>query len=147
MIVDGRTEVVGSDPRAAQQAVERATKAPHGALRIDLEAEGVVQVTASDLPPIARGDHADILLAVTEDGLRTAVRSGENHGRTLTHAAVARALGTIGEATAGTASARTTLTLDHNWDRGRLSFVAFVQERRSRTVLATAIRHLEPTTQ
>src|SRR5262249_31099092 len=116
----------------------------HGSIRIDLGPEDVVTVIATNLPPVARGDHADILVAVTEDRLRSEVRAGENHGRTLTHAAVTRFLSQVGETSAGTGSARMTLPLARDWQHNRLNIVAFVQERRGRTVLATAIRHLEP---
>src|SRR5207247_1013313 len=40
-----------------------------------------VSVTVSDLPSIARGDRADIVFAITEDGLTSNVTRGENHGR------------------------------------------------------------------
>ena len=55
-------------------------------------------VNVTDLPQTARGDRADILVAVTEDQLRSDVKRGENHGRVLAHAAVVRQLTTIGEA-------------------------------------------------
>ena len=153
LVVDGRAELVGSDAAAARRAIERAAAAPHGAVRIAIESETngrdlSVVVSASDLPPIARGDRADILLAVTEDRLTSDVKRGENHGRILTHAAVVRRLMTIGEAAAPSPSpstGRAEVTLAPDWQRDHLKLVAFVQERRGRTILAsTALKISRP---
>jgi hypothetical protein len=98
-------------------------------------------VTASDLP--RTGDRADIVVAITEDRLRSDVKRGENHGRTLTHAAVVRYLAAIGEAAADAASsAHADVPLAREWQRDRLKVVAFVQERRTRTILASAVAPL-----
>jgi len=151
LVVDGRSELVGSDAAAARRAIERAAATPHGVVRIaieskaDVPAQLSVSVTASDLPPIARGDRADVLLAVTEDRLTSDVKRGENHGRILTHAAVVRRLMTIGEATASSSVARASLTLEPDWQRDHLKLAAFVQERRGRAILAsTALKILRP---
>jgi len=144
MVVDGRVELVGSDAKAARRAIDRAAAAPHGVVRIAIESNTNVAsqlsviVNVSDLPAIARGDRADMVVAITEDHLTSDVKRGENHGRVLTHAAVVRRLTTIGDASAPASSARAELVLEPDWQRDRLKIVAFVQERRSRTILASA---------
>jgi hypothetical protein len=55
------------------------------------------------------------VVAITEDGLRSNVRAGENSGRTLVHSAVVRRLVTIGDAQRDQASARTEIGLDREW--------------------------------
>jgi hypothetical protein len=141
MVVDGRAEFVGSDAAAARKAIERSAAAAHGMLVLALGAAGPARVTvgveARDLPPVSKGDRADIVVAVTEDGLQSAVNSGENRGRTLVHAAVVRQMTTIGEATGASASARADIALAPEWVRDRIKIVAFVQERRGRAVLAS----------
>src|SRR6185295_7705464 len=87
---------VGSDAGAARKAIEKTLTAPHGRLNIDLK-NAAVQVTVSDLPPLPRGDRADIIVVVTERGLTTDVKRGENHGRVLAHAPVVRYLATVGQ--------------------------------------------------
>ena len=115
---------------------------PHGSVAIALEPSAAgrvaVSVTAAGLPALSRSNRADIVVAVTEDGLTSNVRAGENNGRTLVHAAVVRRLTTVGEAAGEQASARTEVTVDREWQRNRLKIVAFVQERSSRRVLGTA---------
>jgi hypothetical protein len=161
MVVDGRVEFVGSDAGAARKAIERTLTQPHGSVRIDLSSVGAesappagaapmkaeparslrVGVTVTDLPLVPRGDRADIVVLVTESGLRTEVKRGENHGRTLSHAPVVRYLATIGhtaDEASSTASARAEIELAADWQRDRVAVVAFVQEVRGRTILASA---------
>jgi hypothetical protein len=85
-----------------------------------------------------RDDPADLIVAVTEDRLRTEVKHGENQGRTLTHAAVVRRMQTVADVTAANLSARATIAVAADWRRENLKIVCFVQQRRSRRVLATA---------
>ena len=102
-------------------------------------------VAATGLPPITRGDRADIVLMIAESGLRTEVKRGENHGRTLSHAPVVRYMATIGQIGDGasTGSARADLTLAPDWQRDHLTIVAFVQETRGRAILAAAAAPLQ----
>jgi hypothetical protein len=154
MVVDGTAQLVGSDENAARRAIERALASPHGVVRVRVDnvARGVrpqdhgseprslqVTVSVSDLPAESGDDRADILVAVTEDHLRSDVKRGENHGRILTHAAVVRHMVTIGQASMhGTSSARAEIPLSADWQRDRLRLVAFVQEQRGRAILASA---------
>jgi hypothetical protein len=142
MVVDGQDAFVGSDLNAARRAIERAIAAPHGSVRIAIDepAANVVHVTltASNLPPSSSGDRADLLVAITEDHLRTEVKRGENQGRTLTHAAVVREIRTVAEGLGPSASADARIKLPADSVRSHLKVVAFVQDRTSRRVLATS---------
>ncbi|MBI3490767.1 MAG: DUF1223 domain-containing protein [Acidobacteria bacterium] len=168
MVVDGRMEFVGSDAAAARRAIGKAIAQSHGVIGIVArpfpasadaaarlaeapearrrqgrdrrDAESVaLQVRVSDLPKITHGDQADIVVAITEDGLRSDVTRGENKGRTLTHAAVARYMATIGgAAAAGPSSASADIAIAPDWQRDQLKVIAFVQERASRRILAAA---------
>ena len=141
MVVDGRSELVGSDGTAARSAITKAAAVAHGAIRIN-RVQNVVTVVASDLPP--QTDRADIIVVVAEDRLRSNVTRGENHGRTLTHTAVVRSLTAAGEATGPSAEARTTLAIDPAWRRDALRIVAFVQQRRGGAILAAGAIPFEP---
>jgi len=155
MIVDGRAQFVGSDARAATRAIERAIAAPHGLVTIDVArpADGredggakvvTLQVNVSNLPKLGRGDRPEIVVAITEDRLRSTVTRGENRGRTLTHAAVVRSLTVIGQASpVGASSAHAELPIGSDWQRDSLKAVAFVQEQRGRAILASASAALQ----
>lgn len=143
MVVDGRAEFVGSDAAAARTAIDRAAATRHAVVRIGVEPGAAdrlaVSVAVTDLPPVGTGDRADIIVAVTEDQLRSDVKRGENHGRTLAHAAVVRHMTTAGEVVAdGASAARAVIPIGSDWRRANLKIVAFVQERRGRTVLGSA---------
>lgn len=147
MVVDGRAQLVGSDEAAARAAIQRAVQTPHGILRIDLDDGGrsvAIQVSADRLPALGRGDRADIVVAITEDHLRTEVKRGENHGRTLTHTAVVRSMTTIGRAAAdGPTSLHAEIPIGADWQRDQLKIVAFVQEQRGGGILASASHPLQ----
>jgi hypothetical protein len=142
MVVDGRVEFVGSDAAAATRAIARAVAASHGIVALTVDDTGpslAVKVTATDLPPPGRGDRAEIIVAVTEDHLRSDVSSGENHGRVLAHTAVVRHMAAIGQAGGdGSASARADIPVGAGWKRDALKIVAFVQQQRGRAILASA---------
>jgi hypothetical protein len=146
MVVDGQTELVGSDAKAAREAIVRALSLPHAEVTVvaePLSANRVgVSVSVTGLPKLSRGERVDVVVALTEEGLRSDVRAGENHGRTLTHAAIVRRLSTIGEATADRTT-RAELPLDGEWQRPNVKVVAFVQERSSRHVIGAAAVRLQ----
>ena len=136
LVIDGRAECVGSDAASATRAIARAATAAHGGLAISL-ADGRVRVAATALPQSER-ERADVVVAVTEDQLRSVVTRGENHGRTLSHVAVVRQLTTIGEVVGASGTADHALTIAPDWQRDHLNVLAFVQQRHGGAVLASS---------
>jgi hypothetical protein len=141
MVVDGRAEFVGSDAGAARRAIEKALASPHATVHLTIDGDAArgplaVTVTATDLPRVSRDDRADLVVAITEDDLRSDVKRGENKGRVLTHAAVVRYMATLGEA--GAAAAHAEIAVQPDWQRDHLKVVAFVQEQHSRAILGSA---------
>jgi hypothetical protein len=83
----------------------------------------------------ADANPAALYLAVTESGLVSNVRRGENSGITLAHDHVVRAwIGPIRVA-GGAARVQREIDLPATWNRSRLELVAFVQNERSGGVL------------
>lgn len=153
MVVDGRTEFVGSNSGRAREAITRAASAPKAAITLsrndspeNAHAGAItLQARVDNLPAVSAGDTAEVLLAVTESNLRSSVSRGENSGRRLTHTAVVRQLGVIGTAMSGKGEAFTAspvVTLSPNWKRENLRAVVFVQERNSRKVLGAVAVNL-----
>jgi len=132
MVVGGRVDVLGSDELSARSAVAHAAAEPHGTLRLERRGKGV-HLAGQDLP--AHAD-AQVLFAVVEDGLSNQVLRGENQGRTLSHSAVVRSLRRVGVASGPSFELDVTPTIDPSWKSPR--YVAFVQEEKSRKVLAAA---------
>jgi hypothetical protein len=133
-VIDGGVDVVGSDRDGVLRAAKVAAALPHGNVQIVRLTDTTVRIAISGL-----SGHPDaaIMVAVVEDGLVSRVEKGENAGRTLRHVAVVRALNEVGQIAKGADwSAEVPLTTNVSWKSPRL--VAFVQERRTRRVLAAS---------
>ncbi len=141
MVVDGRTEFVGSDDSKVSAAIAHAARTPKAQVTIAPDAQpDTFTVSVHDLPTLASGDAADVYLAVTEDGLRSHVARGENAGRTLTHVAVVRSLEKLGTVRAGeTFSVQHRLASSPKGQAGSQNVLVFVQARASRRVLGAAL--------
>jgi hypothetical protein len=146
MVVDGQDQFVGSNGRKAQASIEKAAQEPETSITIangkaDPKDSEDFQVSVGKLEGSTPDDVAEVWVAVTEDGLHTAVSDGENAGHTLYHAAVVRSLHKIGVANA---NGDTSFTGDErvkfkgNWKRENLHVVVFVQEKKSRKILGAA---------
>jgi hypothetical protein len=130
MVVDGRTEFVGSDERAARRAILEAARGPKAFVRVVPDTKGGVRVTVAGAAP-----GADVFLAVVEDGLASDVTRGENAGKRLSHAAVARELVTAGRVdAAGRFDAAVTIRPG----KGTRRVLAFAQEHGLGRVLGTS---------
>ena len=152
MIVDGRAEFVGSNVSKARDAIVKAALAPKATVQITRSNNSPgtktdvipLQVRVENLPLLFNGGTVEVLLAITEDGLRSSVLRGENGGRLLKHTAVVRRLNVIGRIASQenrTFTANPTTNLASGWRRENLRAVVFVQDRESRRVLgAAAIR-------
>ena len=139
MVVNGQKEVLGSDSRAVRDAIGKAAKEPHAEVAISMTSAETVSFRVSKLPPESR--EADILLAVTENGLVTPVYGGENSGHELRHAAVVRSISSLGRLDPkrpGEYSAVAQLNLRPDWNRSNLKLVVFVQDRTTRRILGAA---------
>lgn len=147
MVVDGQAEFVGSNPAKAQTAIARAAKLPKAVVKIELAREAqTIKLKASveKFPAISDADTAEVLLAITESNLASQVVRGENAGRRLPHAAVARelrSLGSVGDP-GKPFRTETTITPGKDWKSGDLRAVIFVQERRQKRILGAAAANL-----
>lgn len=147
MVVNGRTQLVGSRADEAIKAVQASAAVPAVPLMLASVAGGNASephftVSVGKLAQLSTGDSAEVWLAVTESGLSSQVARGENAGRNLSHASVLRTMRRIGNADAraeadsfrGDAS----LKLKSGWKRENLTAVVFVQEKKSRRILGAA---------
>ena len=145
LVTDGSAGVVGNDAAAVGQALTRAAKAPRARLSISSQrvepGKVEVAVTVADLPPtVAHGATFEVVVALVEDGLETAVTRGENARKHLHHDAVARVLGPIGSLLPGRTGGefRKTILLTGFADLSNTRIVAFLQDRQSRRVAGVA---------
>jgi hypothetical protein len=150
MIVDGRVEILGSDDRAAQRAIQIATGAP----KTDLDLSWVGATATMGGPKLLRvrlkklsdasasdGQNAEVFLAVTESHLHSDVRRGENAGKGLEHDGVVRKLTSLGRASGSgeySFDLQTGVKLSPDWKRENIRVIVFVQDTRSRRIYAAA---------
>ncbi len=146
MVVDGKTEFVGSQSRKAWQAVQQAAAEQRARVTLrpgnspDSGTENL-SVSITRLPEAPGRDTAEVWLAITETGLHSAVKRGENAGEDLHHAAVVRSIRKIGEAKTGdetSFSGDATVPLRAEWKRENLHSVVFVQGKKSRRIFGAA---------
>jgi len=151
MVVDGQTEFVGSDRSKAHDAILKASRTEKAAVQITAagdssEANKVSLLVRIERPMHVRSsDTAEVIIAITEDNLRSSVLRGENGGRLLKHTAVVRRLAVIGEIGSDSAqpfNGAYRADLASSWRRENLRAVVFVQERGSRRVLGAAAINL-----
>lgn len=130
-VIDGKDELVGSDSGGLTRAIGKAAARPHAtvALATSLEATTLTAaVIVTNIPAAAR-EPLDIVVVLVEDAVTSAVRRGENRGRTLHHDAVVRAVQAAGASADRTA--RLVIPVRPEWQAARLRAVAFVQGRMS----------------
>ena len=145
MVFNGRTEALGSDFKAVSNAIaseareSRNNPKTRTAVNLKMLNDDDFEVRVGRLPESSHG--ADLLLAITEDGLSTAVKAGENEGRRLTHAAVVRKLTKLGSLDRDSSDTHVTearLNLRKEWKRNNLTLVVLVQDRESREIFGAA---------
>jgi hypothetical protein len=145
MIVDGRAEFVGSAEAKAMAAIAGAARAPKSPVELHagVNAGNALTVNAR-LPALTGrtpGEAADVFLAITEDHLHSDVKSGENAGRSFDHVAIVRSLRSIVRlrpGQPGDTPISVSFALDPAWKREQLRAIVFVQEEKSRRILAAA---------
>ena len=149
MIVDGRTELLGSDQNAAQRAIEKASSAQKTSLELSwvgatatMGGPKLLRIRAEKLSGAdgaSAGQNAEVWMAITESHLHSDVRRGENAGHGLEHDGVVRKLTSLGK-TNGTGdfsySAQIAVKLSPDWKRENIRVVVFVQDVRSRRIYA-----------
>ena len=90
--------------------------------------------------------HARVFLAVTEDGLTTAISGGENRGRTLQHAAVVRELRELGKVKNGAFEKSVEVVPHSGWNAANLKVAVLVQDNDDGPIVGAAALRYQPTT-
>jgi len=139
MIVDGDTQLVGSDEREALRVIGSAakvTKIPVS-LSAHLEAPNslVVHVEAKPTVSAPKLISGQVLVALADDTDQCSVRRGENAGRTLMHVAVVRTLTQVGMIKGNEGFSKDVTVSAANANLRNLRIMAFVQENAAGRVL------------
>jgi hypothetical protein len=139
-VVDGRDEMVGSDEAGLRRAIARAAKSVHATLALKAAADGggIAATLTMSSPPAEVKEPLDLTFFLTEDGLTTVVKRGENGGRTLRHDAVVRLVQRIDRAAGAEPQRFTVRGLRPEWQRDRLHAVVVLSGRKSHQIFGAA---------
>jgi len=136
MIMNGRTEFVGSDSDRAKKEIAAALIEPVAA-RVRVSASRASDSSLAVEYSVEKAPRSAVLnVVVVEGALKTQVHHGENAGRTLHHENVARAIKTF-SLDAG-ATGKITLDVPAGMSDSNVSVIAYVQEASMRIVGASS---------
>ena len=135
VVVDGRLQTTGGNGTEIKRFIAEASQKPKPATVI-LKTAGSEKLQVAVSAPSDR--KLQVLLAVTEDNLTTAVQGGENQGRTLKHAAVVRELRPIGKTADGRFEKTVSVPLGHDWKKPDLRAIVLVQDTNSGVIEGAA---------
>lgn len=139
MVVNGQAQFTGGDLDRATREIRKAAEGPRARVEMWMQSGDTVHLNVEALPHGTRD--ADVLLAVTETGLETDVKRGENQGRVLRHAGVVRSLthlARVDTRKAGAYTADARVTIAPEWKRQNVTLVVFVQDRSSGKIIGAA---------
>ncbi len=143
MVIDGRSESLGSDSSKVYSAIDQAARTPRALVRVErISSDGEdqpdsarVRVVVDAIPASLKNETFDVMLATTESGISSSVSRGENAGRVLRHTGVVRTLTRIADISPRKArSYSATLLLPIPHTRAKFRGVLFVQSRDTQVV-------------
>jgi hypothetical protein len=144
MVVDGQVELVGSPERQARIVIEHAANRKKAEVDVYArqstpDGSQIFEIKIGTLPDSTSGDMPEVWMAITETELHSDVERGENAGEDLHHAAIVRNLRKLGTASAAWETAYISeekVKMDRSWKRENTRVVIFVQEQKSKRILA-----------
>jgi hypothetical protein len=128
VIVNGVEQTVGNNGNSVRGAIAKALKAPPLELPLSTSWKSATVLLVTIDPEAIQEQKGEITLAVTESGLTSNVRAGENVGHVLKHDAVVRAL----KSKLLTNSEHDQIVFDIEmkpaWNKAKLNLIAFLQQ-------------------
>ena len=149
MVVDGQSELVGSRSAAAREAIHKAANQPKAEIVLGAGANSspgkpAFEVQIKSLGGISVRGETELWIAVTEKGLQTDVKAGENSGETLKHAAVVRSLRKIDTLRNPVGYDRQIqVALEPGWKKENIALVVFLAEKSSHRIVGVAASPLD----
>jgi hypothetical protein len=149
MVVDGQNEFVGSRSLAAREAIQKAANQPKVEIALVASAntspyKPAFEAQMKSLGGISVRGEMELWAAVTEKGLQTDVKAGENSGETLKHAALVRSLRKIDTLRDPAGYNRQIqIAIDPGWKKENLAVVVFLAEKSSRKIIGAASTALD----
>ena len=146
-VIDGRSQLVGSDADGLRRAIASAAASPAAEISLRIEPTGSDALARGEvvLPEPLRARRLDVMVALYETALVTSVGGGENGGHTLRNDYVVRSLdraGKIGGRGVEPAPFASKIALKKEWNRAALGVAAFVQDPKTLEIFGAASQSL-----
>jgi len=137
MVIDGQKQLLGNNASEVGHGIEAAAKSEKAAKITVAKLSG----NAYQVSVKTESGKGKVYLAVTEDGLSSEVKGGENGGRTIHHAGVVRELRSIGSLSKGEFEKKVDVPLQRDWNPANMKLVVFLQQGNSGPIVgATSLR-------
>lgn len=150
MIVAGQREFVGSASHTARAAIAAAAQTPGVEVALDLTSgtppdDSLHAAIRAPALPANAGESAEVYLAVTEDGLASDVRAGENAGRHMEHRATVRKFVSAGKMEPGKPfNGKVDSRIAPGWKRENLRVVVLLEGAKSGKIFGAATARVGP---
>lgn len=132
VIVNGKTEMVGSDEPALREAISNALTTAQTA-QVSLKAQQTGDKLAVNYELSGNTDNQQLLIAVVQKTAISKVARGENEGRTLSHAQIVRDLKTV--ALSQVKTGQTIISVPKEFNQQEWEVVGFIQNKDNGEVL------------
>lgn len=143
-VIDGREELVGSDEAGVKRAIAKAAKNPRARIGLQTSLDGNKLTTNATIADVLEAkEPLEAWMVLTEDGLTTIVKRGENGGRTLQHDAVVRAVFGSGRDLTIPIMLGFHAEIRPEWRRERLHAVVVLQGKRTHRIYGAATTPLQ----
>ena len=145
IVVNGTQAIEGNDGERVRRAILAAAGRTHWPIGLTARVSGARVRMTVELPAAPQGaERIQTLWAITQDGLTTEVKRGENGGRTLHHVAVARRLQVLGPLGRQAAVVERETSMDRRWGALGLNAVVWLQGVKTRQVYGAATTRIVP---
>jgi len=135
MVIDGSTQTSGNNQVEVVKDIQAAIAQEKPAkVELQWQSAGQLHISVQSKDPAP----AEVLLAITEDGLTTAVGKGENKGRTLQHVGVVRQLKVLGSVSKSEYSSTVDVHFDPKWNRDKVKVAVLVQKKKQGAIIGAA---------
>lgn len=136
MFVDGTTYFIGTKQDKATKSITQATKNSKSEIKVSLDKDKA----KISIPALPKHERATVYVAFTQDNLTRKIGRGNNAGQTLAHSSIARDLRAVAsiEPQMMKFESEVPLQFQPDWNKEDLNLIVFVQENKSRKILAVS---------
>ncbi len=138
LVVDGTSQLVGSNWPKAKAAIEAAQHSQKLTISLELSDTGAKRKLNTKIGASSSFTSGDVFLVLAADAVNTQVSGGENSGRHLFHTAVAYSIMKIGSISARSGFENTSSISTHSKWGSETRIVVFVQDPKTGRVLGAS---------